>query len=199
MIKKLIVTGAAIISIPVLVGLGFASSQYADFPGFNDDNQDGRTKNSIATILTGLVGQRMYDGNSAIDVEVKKTFFPDSQITGYTTPQQIETHTSLTFTSSHFSARKNAVGLLEGKVEKSEFDWAVEQTGPETYRVQRFGPKFNTTLDLKIKNGTISGTYKRPAGFDWSIDGVYDSQGNVTIDVHVPLGLGLSIEGKITK
>ena len=180
------------------IGIGIVGSEYQDVFGFLDKLQAGRTKNSIASVVSGLVSQRLDDGNNDINMNVGKVFFPDSKITGFTTRDTIHTDMGLWFTSNKFDAgRKN--GLMNGRVDKSEFDWKVKEKPNGDYDVARFGPKFDASVeDLKVKDGVISGTYSRPGpNFDWDIDGTYDSDGNVQFTIDGPFNLGISLEGTI--
>ncbi len=181
----------------VLAELGLLG-QYADPPGFGKGPGLGRTKNSLAVVIAGIVARRMYE-KSDIDLELQKTFFPGARITGKTTKSSIDTYVGLALTSSHFTASAYDSGFFQGEVEKSEFDWNVKQTSENTYQIDRFGPKFDTTLELEVKNGKITGNYIIPWGFDWTINGTYDNTGNVHIDVSIPLGLDITLEGKITE
>ena len=176
----------------------FASEEYFDAPIFmSEKTEQGRTKNSIAAIVAGIVGQKLY-GNSTIDLEVQKTMFPNARVTGHTTSKEIDTHVELLMTSSHFTA-ENKAGALEGKVSKSELDWDVKQTGSNTYVVSRWGPKFNTTLVLNVENGKIIGSYCRPLAFDWTINGTYDSNGRLHIDITAPFTLGITLDGNVKR
>ena len=172
--------------------------QYSDISGFGNKHQLGRTKNSIAAVVSAITAHEMY-GNADIDVSVKKHFFPDAQVKGYTTPSQMDTTVDLTFGSSYFHANKSE-GLFEGVVSKSEFDWNIHQVGKGTYEIERWGLKFNSTLMLNVENGQISGTYVRPGlNINWDIEGTYDSKGNINVEIDAPLTLGITLEGKITQ
>lgn len=174
------------------------SSEYIDVFGFSKFEM-GRTKNSIATVVAGLVGQKLY-GNSQIDVEIQKQGWPDARVTGNTTPISVDTDVDLAVTSSHFRAQRNGAGMLEGEVNKSEFDWKVRQTGQNSYEIARFGPKFDSGLNLNVADGEISGTYVRTGPhFDWGIIGTYDDSGNLKIKIDGPLNLGIRLVGKISK
>ena len=103
----------------------FSLSEYTDMPGFDDDYEAGRTKNSLATLVAGIVGQKIY-GSSKFELDMEKSWFPDTKVTGHTTRDTIDSYVGLALTSSHFTAaRKN--GLLEGTVAKSEFNWGVNE------------------------------------------------------------------------
>lgn len=182
-----------------LVGSGIVSSEYMDVFGFSEKHEMGRTKNSIAAVVAGLVGQKLY-GNSQIDVEILKQGWPDARVTGNTTPTSVDTYVDLAVTSSHFQAQQNRAGMLEGEVDKSEFDWKVRQTAQNSYEIARFGPKFDSRLNLNVADGKISGTYVRNGPhFDWDAKGTYDDNGNVNIEIDGPLNLGIRLVGKISK
>ncbi|MDP2907113.1 MAG: hypothetical protein Q8O03_04190 [Nanoarchaeota archaeon] len=192
-----------------LLGIGFGlflsysviSSEYIDIPGFGGKNLGtGRTKNSISAIVAGIASKEIY-GNSEINLKVKKHFWPDAELTGYTTENSVDTKTDVLLTSARFKAETDTEDLLNGEVDKSEFDWKVKQTGPNTYKIARWGPKFDATLELKIEEGgIIKGTYNRPGPhFDWGIKGTYDKEGNVNIEIDGPLNLGIVLEGKVIK
>jgi len=107
----------------------------------------------------------------------------------------------LNFTKNIFSAERNeSTGYLKGNVDKSEFNWKVNQISPNSYQISRAGPKFNSTLNLMVENGLITGEYKRPGpNIDWNIHGTYNSKGDVKIEIDAPLTLGITLEGKISR
>ncbi|MBU0666698.1 MAG: hypothetical protein ABIC91_01590 [Nanoarchaeota archaeon] len=197
---------ATCVGIASVFGFSIIVSEYLDFPGWDNKVQTGRTKNAISTIVTGLVGQKLYD-KSNIDVEIKKKLFPDATVKGYTSKDTINTHVNLTLTKSNFLAGKDYFGMLEGQVKKSEFNWNVKQIDYDSYEIKRFGPKFNHQLDLMVgdissneETGKIIGKYIRKGPhFDWNIEGTYDRQGNVQIEIDGSLNLGINLEGKITQ
>jgi hypothetical protein len=185
-------------TIAALVGAGILSSEYTDLPGFDDKIQAGRTKNSIAAVVAGIVGQKLY-GNSNIDLEIQKSLFPDARVTGNTTPNSVDTYVNLALTSTHFVGQNNSSGQLEGEVDKSEFNWKVKQTSEDKYEIARWGPKFDGALELTVKDGKISGTYIRGGPhFNWKVNGTYDNLGHVKYEIDGPLNLGITLDGKIT-
>ena len=192
-IKTFLVLGGVVVAI----GGSVVLSEYADIP-LPSDYDMGRTKNAFATMVSGIIGHKLY-GNSKIDVGVEKSWFPDSRVTGYSTRDTIDTKTDLWLTSAHFSAIPGYSSNLVGEVEKSEFDWKIEQKDLNKYKVARWGPKFDATLEIYVENGEIKGTYHRPSGFDWDIKGSYDSNGNIDVEVDAPLTLGINLKGKIEK
>jgi len=176
---------------------GIVCSEYADVMGFSKDFQAGRTKNALSSVVAGVVGQKMH-GESDIDLEIRKQFFPDARVTGKTTPTSVDTFIDLALTSVHFKANGSRENL-KGEVEKSEFNWKVKQKSNEIFEVNRFGPKFDAYLDIDVNNGRINGEYVRPGfHFDWAINGTYDPQGNVRMRIDGPLCLGLELVGTIT-
>ncbi len=192
---KLIYLGAS----AIIATSALTCGEYCDQPGFSNKVEVGRTKNSIATVVAGIVGQRMY-GDSRIDLEIKKLFYPNAKVTGTTTKNSVDTFVDLSFTSAHFTAQKNKEGNLEGEVDKSEFDWKVKQISESTYEIARFGPKFDATLVLHLKDGRITGKYIRPGPhFNWDISGNYDEKGNVKVEIDGPFNLGITLDGKIAK
>lgn len=186
-----------------------AGAEYMDVPGFDTRIQGGRTKNSISTIVAGIVGRDLY-GSSEIELDVKKHFWPDAKLRGHTTEDSIDTKVNLLLTSAEFKAETDASGYLQGYVDKSEFDWKVKQISPHTYEIARWGPKFDAKLIISLDSlsgqdepgthGKITGKYIRPGPhFDWGVEGNYDSDGNVEIEVDGPLNLGVTLKGKINK
>lgn len=172
------------------------SSEYADYAGFDGRAETGRTKNSLSTVVAGVAAQQAY-GNAQLDLKLKKHLWPDARVIGSTTPNSVDTHVGLAFTSATFHATNGQNGL-SGKVDKSEFDWAVQQTSPDTYRIGRFGWKFDAYLRMTAKDGRITGTYERRGPhFDWHIDGTYGANGNARINIHGPMMLGVTLEGKL--
>ncbi len=181
----------------------FLSHQYADLPWFVEDVRNGRTKNAVANIVSGLAAQNLCrDKNSSIEMNVWKKIFPDSQINWNTTSTSINTHSDLLFTSSSFNADGNVWNNnLKWEVLKSEFNWDVKQKSPTEYKIERFAVKFNRILDLELNNGNIAWSYKKPLSFNWNIDGAYiqKSSGNydVQMDVEVPFWLDLDIQWNV--
>ena len=185
--------------IALFIGGSFAVNEYQDLPGFADKFQQGRTKNSVAAMLTGLVAQKAY-GPSTIHVNMIKTCWPDSEIDGKVTNVNnyclIDTKTSLLLSSAHFTAEGPA-NKIEGKVEKSEFDWTISQKDQDTYTIVRFGLKRNYELTLHVADGQITGTLYRAWGFNWDISGHYDEHGNLDLNVSAPLTLGFELKGTV--
>ncbi len=184
-----------------LAGVGFSGhviGEYADWPGiFSGRCEAGRTKNSISAVIAGIVGQKLH-GDSVIDLEVQKICFPDASLKGRTTQETIDTIVQLASTSAHFTSKISSDGKFEGDVDKSEFDWNVRQSSVNSWEIARFGPKFDTTLKLEIRDGKISGVYERPGlAFDWDISGSYDDSGNVEIVIDAPLTLSVTLSGTI--
>jgi hypothetical protein len=68
-LQAIIYGGAAI----ALTSGGIICSEYTDLPGVSDKAQAGRTKNSIAAVVAGILGQKLY-GHSRIDLEMSETF-----------------------------------------------------------------------------------------------------------------------------
>ncbi|PIN80819.1 hypothetical protein COV11_03200 [Candidatus Woesearchaeota archaeon CG10_big_fil_rev_8_21_14_0_10_30_7] len=198
--NKIKVLGIAT-GLSAVMALGFSASEYFDMFGFDDKHQMGRTKNSITAIVGGLVAQKMYEGaNTDIDMIVKKTFWPDGTLTGSASSVGVHTYVPVTFSSSEFDAFVNEEGNLVGEVEKSEFDWKVRQISENVYEIARFGLKFDAKLILNVNGGNISGTYVRIGPhFDWEITGTYSDNGNVNLNINVPLGLSVGLEGTVTK
>lgn len=194
------ILGSAIegLALATIVGGSVVSSEYTDIMGFSEELQAGRTKNSIAAVTAGIIGQKMY-GDSDVDLEIQKQFYPDARVVGKTTSESVDTKVDLTFTSSRFTGHNNAKGRLEGEVDKSEFNWNVKQSSKNRYDIARWGPKFDAALELTVKDGVISGTYIRPGPhFDWDVTGTYDANGNVNYEIDGPFNLGITLNGKIT-
>lgn len=197
--KRILKTGLIALTAAGVGLSALGAGMYGDIFGFDSDYQQGRTKNAIASVVTGIAAYEM-NPSSNIDVEVEKSIWFDSRITGYTTPSTIETNMDLLLTSSRFEAHtRTEEGTLTGEVKKSEFNWGVRQTGPNRYEINRFGPKFDSRLELTVENGIISGTYVRPGPhFDWDVDGTYTADGRVEIEIDGPLNLGVTVKGEIT-
>lgn len=182
-----------------VMGVSIVSGEYADISGIGFKGMEGaRGKNSISAVVGGIIGQKLY-GNSEIDLTLKKVFWPNSKLRGITTSNSINTDADLTFGRANFRAKKTN-GKLEGEVDKSEFDWKVEQSGEDRYKIGRFGPKFDGELYLVVKDGRVRGEFHR-YGFNisWGIDGKYDKEGNVDVEIDGPLTLGVDLVGKIEK
>ena len=182
-----------------LLLLIMAFSSYIDMWGFSSDMQAGRTKNGIAVMVSGIVASELHPGETTtFEFDVEKFMYPDAEITGHTTPLNIESYMPLAFSSSTFSVASDSNGTFEGNVKKSEFDWSVTGTA-STWEVNRWGPKFDSALVLTCHNGTITGTYVRPAFWqiDWDITGSYTDDGHVTIDVRAPFMFGFTLTGRV--
>ena len=191
------IAGAAVFA--AAIGYSVILSEYADVSGFSKDYQMGRTKNSVSTVLAGVLAQKIYN-KSNINITEQKKYFPDSRITGSASQDYIQTYMDLTFSHVCFTADEKTPGKLVGHVDKSEFDWDITQTGPNKYHVHRWGPKFDSDLELNVNNGLVAGKYLRPGPhFNWDINGTYDSKGNVNVKIRAPLTLGIDLVGKITK
>jgi hypothetical protein len=198
----MISTKVAILSLSVgltaLVGLGYVSQQYADVRIFSEKYASGRNKNAVAAVVAGKIGQEMHS-TSSINLTLEKRMWPDAHITGYTTPDHIETDIDLLFSSVHYNA-DNTEGHLKGKVNKSEFDWKVEEQPDGTLKISRWGPKWNASLDFSVHDGIIKGKYIRSGPhFDWPITGTYAPDGQVHAKIAVPFGLDVHLEGRVDK
>ncbi len=181
-----------------LVGALILSSEYTELPGIGNEVQAGRAKNSIAAVVAGIVGQKLY-GNSVIDLEIQKSLFTNARVTGDTTPNSVDTYVDLALTSVHFVGQNNSNGQLEGEVHKSEFNWKVKQTSENGYEIARWGAKFDGALEITVKDGDISGTYIRGGPhFNWKVNGAYDNSGSIKCEIDGPLNLGITLDGKIT-
>lgn len=186
-----------------LAGIGVGAlglnscSQYQDFPGFSEDASQGRTKNAIATVVAGLVAEKITP-NATINLEVEKFWYPDAHIEGSVHNGTIYTHMPLAFTSATLRAEETG-GLIVGTIEKSEFNWDLKQTGPDTWQLGRALLKFDHSLQLSVRDGHISGELARTMGFNWSIDGTYSPDGHVEIRIDGPMTLGMTLRGTVTE
>lgn len=195
------IIGAGVVLTGLAIGLPYycAYTEYADYPGYDDDTQKGRTRNGVAAVVAGVLAQRLY-GTTEFNLEVEKSFYPDATVKGNTTTDSIDSLVDLLTTSSHFTAKKNDKGYFEGEVAKSEFNWGVKQISDSKYQVGRVFFKFDSELELDCKDGKINGNYKRVLAFDWPIHGIYDKEGNINVRVDTPpLNFGITIAGKIRK
>ncbi len=186
-----------------LIGLGSGAAigsctvpHYSDLPGFSNDSQSGRTINGVSTLVGGIIGETLY-GDSQIDLTAEKFFFPDSEITGTTSRERIDVECDLLFTSSHFTARREKGGVFTGAVEKSEYNWDITQNSSNTWGIERAGWKLDTMLELNIDSGVITGAYKRPFELDWDINGTYDHNGKIDVEIDVPWGPDVELVGQI--
>ena len=137
----------------------------------------------------------VYTGDADVDMQVEKFFWPDADLSGSVTEDGADVVTELLFTSARY--QDNGAG--EGKVKKSEFDWKVRQTAPNTWEIKRFALKWDSELQLFAQDGKITGEFirKGPA-INWTINGTYDNQGNVKIRIDAPFTMGITMSGKIT-
>ena len=172
-------------------------SQYGDVSS-GKDTEGGRTRNSLAALVSGVVANQMYE-KSDINLTMEKTLYPDAKVNGHTGISNINTSVDLWFADADFNADRKENGMFEGKVYKTEWNWKINQKNSNIWEVVRFGLKFNNELDLTCKDGKINGEFKRPMGFNWDIDGTYDSNGNTKIHVNIPEGYDFDLNGKINK
>ena len=194
MLKSLIhATVPAAIAAGIL--LGTTVVQYADTRIPSDEFSGGRTRNALAAIIAPEVARRLY-GNSSFEMQIVKSYFPDAQVIG-SVSESVRSDIKLLFSSVHYTASGDP---LQGKVDKSEYDWKVEELPDGRLHISRFGPKWDTHLSIEAENGTIDGKYDRRgigAKFDWEISGTYDADGNVKVNVGIPFGPDISLEGRI--
>ncbi len=156
----------------------------------------GGEKNAVATLISGIIGQKIY-GSSKVDINVEKMFWPDSKITGETTPDSINVSDD---NDTNVDLKKSTDDLSSGEIDKGGVDWDIKQTGPNTYKIENVGPFNDATLIVEIKNGKIIGTYKRPFfDLNWTVGGSYRTDGTVNIVVNVPLGPDIELDGTIEK
>jgi hypothetical protein len=187
-------------AIVAALGIGIHSGSYIDYPGYTKVTNSGRTKNSVATLVTSAIAQQMYPNQSAtIDVNVKKPFFANSRITGKQTPYEIHTQTDLIL--AHNDLNANIIGgQLQGLIAKSEFDWQIKQESKTHYHVSRANFKFDTDLALEAKNGIITGRYNHPTALDWKINGTYTTDGKINVNIDVPFSTAnMTLDGKIVR
>jgi hypothetical protein len=148
-----------------------------------DKNDFGRTVNASSAVIVGIISQKIAP-NKNIEAIIKKPGWSDARLTGTTTNNTIETAVELNLTSSKFSAQGNGE-QINGKVDKSEFDWEVKSRSVNTWEIGRFGLKFDHTLMLTASDGLISGRLYRTAGFNWDISGTYT---NDSFNIQVETG-----------
>ena len=164
-------------------------------------SSDARLKNSAAAVVSGIVSQKLYGGSNTIDMDVKKFFWMDTDVTGQTTPDSIDTTTNSWFSDSEFRASTDRNGNLIGKVDKSKYDWTVfsDDDKGEDYTISRVGLQWDVGItDLKVENGKISGSFSRPGlDLNMNIKGDYTEDGKVTIDIDNSLIYGITLEGTI--
>lgn len=186
----------AIAGIIAAIVFSISAGQFIDLPGFGKDKGGGRTRNALSVVVAGIVASEI-SPSSTFEMEARKSMYPDSTITGTTSAGSIDSYMPLTFTSSRFRATRKGE-LFEGTIEKSEFDWIANQTAPGKWSIGRFALKFDYELELTVADGKISGRLYKTFEFDWKIEGTYDEQGNVDIDILVPFGLDVNLVGKVT-
>ena len=188
-----------ITSLGVCLAGGVVFSEYADVP-FISRYKMGRTKNAVATVVSGIVAEKM-SPDAKIRINVRKTLYPDGKVNGGISSGKIKTSYGKWsgLGSTRFEAERKQDSLT-GKVYKSEFDWKINETKKDEYEIKRMCLKLNYTLNLKVNNGKVEGRLIRPLAFDWNISGTYnDASGEVDIYIKAPLTLDLSLEGKIIK
>jgi len=176
--------------------------EYADLPSPlpSDKGEMGRAKNAVATVLASAVQEHYREAwNRDVrgDYALEKTFWPDAKVTGYTDHGIVGANVDLLFSGSDFVGT-NAGDRLQGSVRKSEMDWNVSQTSDEFFHIRRWGYKFDYDLELRMRDGQISGVLIRPgAAFDWKITGSYDDKGNVVVQTDAPLTLDVTLRGTV--
>jgi hypothetical protein len=181
------------------VGLGALTlnscSQYQDLPGYSEDTSLGRTKNALATVVAGLVAEKI-SPEATIHFTIERFWFPDAELEGTVHNGEIHTHLPLALTSATFDAHSNG-GQIQGTIDKSEFDWELRPSGPNKWEVGRALLKFDHTLTLQVHGGIISGELQRTAGFNWTIEGTYSPEGKVEISIDGPMTLGIVLKGSV--
>jgi len=198
-VRGAVVTVAVGLAGAVLVQSMLSYKNYTDYSTTSIVTSDGRTRNSIATIVSGIVAQKITSGPASFDMTAEKFFYPDATITGYVTPQTIDSRMHLSLAQNRFRANTSKDSLF-GDVRKSEYDWNVERSRPDEYTIGRLGLKFDTKLSLSVKEGKINGVYDRPFGFDWDIKGYYDQKGNVIVKIDVPWSnCDMRLKGRVVK
>ncbi len=91
--------------------------------------------NSLSVVLAGVLAHKVEPlGAKNLFLTVEKPFFPNAEILGTVTGSTFDVKNDLALTSSRFVA-SGSVGALNGKVEKSEFKWNVEQKGADTWTI----------------------------------------------------------------
>lgn len=180
-----------------VTGLGVRSCNYIDDRVVGIGTKDGRDINSMGTLLSGLIAQRVW-GEAEVSAVIEKSFFPDSTATGTVTLNSIGLETSVWLTDNKFYA-SGPQGKIRGIVEKTEQNWEIVQKSEDSYEIQRFMLKLDPTLKLTVKDGKISGDLQKQLALDWSFEGTYDLNAgtfklNVVTPWHVP---NFSISGKV--
>jgi hypothetical protein len=196
--KKLGIAGGVLVLSAAALGVGrvMQCQQFTDLPGASE-NDFGRTVNGLSSVLAGIVAQKI-SPNSTFSMTIEKPMYADAPISGKTTTESVQSRVELSLTSAQFTGTTGANGI-SGTVDKSEFDWSIRQSGPNTWEVGRFGLKFDATLKLHIENGTINGVYERgPLSFNWNISGRYTTEGLVNIEVQTGfINPNFKIVGKV--
>ncbi len=184
-------------AIVALCGLSFWSVQYADnwLLAWDKDYTSGKIKNGLATMVAHEVARDL-SSNAEINLKVKRTLWFDGNITG--TVGATKGNVYIDGNKAVFESTIEQ-GKLTGKVRKHELDWKVEEGEDGKLKIRRWGPKFNSYLDVKADNGFIKGKYDRRGFFkpDWKVQGTYDDEGNVNVKINVPFGGDVNLEGKI--
>ena len=188
----------AVLSVIGLTGIGLYNAPlgYADTGWLDSKQGPGRTKNAIATVVSGIVAEKIFP-QSEFKFEVEKTWWANSTVDGKTTSGGINSKTDTAFSSATFTARVYRDGDIDGEVDKSEWNWKVKSIGPDVYKIERALLKFDHTLELKISHGQIYGVLQRSVGYDWPISGSYTPEGKVSLCIKVPMGGDLYIHGTI--
>ena|SRR3989344_4479620 len=75
--------------------------EYSDLPG-PFANSMGRTKNSLAAVISGIVANKLSKKEVYIELEMQKFFFPNTKITGSATPSSVKTKVDLLLGTSYF-------------------------------------------------------------------------------------------------
>lgn len=174
----------------------FQGHKFADLPG-PLTSEFGRTVNSLSVVLAGVLAQELEpQGAKNLFLTVEKPFFPDAEVLGTVTGTNVDVKIDLALTSARFVA-SGSVGALNGKVEKSEFNWDVAQNGADTWAIGRFGFKFDKTLHLSVKDGVITGFLENPLERNWQITGRH-FDGHMSLQIQTGfLQPNFSIKGRI--
>ena len=182
--NKILIIGGGILVF--LVFIWWIGSANIDLP-WKMGSKVGRAKNAISALVGGTIAYelaRQENREVVIDLDVEKGWWPDAEVLGHASSSSINAKVNLWFTSATYTAQANSSGQVEGRVDKSEYDWKIKSLKPNVYQVGRFAMKLDQQLELVVADGKITGRINVSVGRDYVIDGTYDPKTHA-VDVTV--------------
>ncbi|HYD03693.1 MAG TPA: hypothetical protein VEC16_05335 [Alphaproteobacteria bacterium] len=195
--KFLVNLGVGVVGFGGLAGFAVAK-EYAHSPRWKLF-EEGRLKNNLALIVSGIVAREMYgNNNTRINLQVKRFLWPNSAIYGETSENNIYTYSDSNSSNYFKLERKNIedTTLWKGKVNDMSDDLTVIEQDHGIYEIYPPNNDPESVLSIDLTRGIISGDYKRPDKII-NINGTYDRE-HVKIELTGRTSGIMILEGRIT-